>query len=104
MSKRAQESTAKEGSAVAKPRPDEFGVKEPPGRTKTLRKIRVIRTAWGIKSWVRVLFHEAPGNWCETATKTQQHILNSGDKMALYLQGAPGNLCQVITVKSKGQD
>ena len=29
MSKRAQESTAKEGSAVAKTETDEFGVKEP---------------------------------------------------------------------------
>ena len=32
MSQRAQENTAKEGSAVAKPRPIEFGVKEPPLR------------------------------------------------------------------------
>ena len=29
MSKRSPESTAKEGSAVAKPRTDEFGVKDP---------------------------------------------------------------------------
>ena len=66
-----------------------------------LRQIRVLRTARGIKSWIRVMFHRAPGNWCET-TKTQQHFLKSGDKMTLYLR-APGNWCEVMTANSKGQ-
>ena len=78
---------------------------------KSPRKIRMR----GIKSWIRVLFHEAPGNWCETTTKTQQHILKSGNKMTLHLgapghwckvvrvQGAPGNWCEVMTIKLKGQ-
>ena len=38
---------------------------------------------FGNKSWIRVAFHGAPGNWCETTTKTQQHIPKSGDKMTL---------------------
>ena len=71
-------------------------------RRKILRKIRVLRTARGVKSWIRVLFHRAPGNWWQTTTKNQQHILKSGDMMTLYLQ-APGNWCEVMTVKSKGQ-
>ena len=32
---------------------------------KLLPKIRVFRTAQGIKSWIRVVFHPAPGNWGE---------------------------------------
>ena len=50
-------------------------------------------------------------------TETQQHILNSGDKMTLHLRGpgnrcgvvnlqaqqAPGNWCEVKIIKSKGQ-
>ena len=31
-------------------------------RRKFLRKIRVIRTAQGIKNWIRVVFHPAAGN------------------------------------------
>ena len=48
------------------------------------------------------MFHRALGNCCETATKTQQHILKSGDQMTLYLR-APGNWCGVMTFKSEGQ-
>ena len=33
---------------------------------KSLHKIRVLRTARGIKIWIRVLLCVAPGNWCET--------------------------------------
>ena len=70
---------------------NEFGVKEPPeSEEKVFRKIWVLRTARWIKSWIRVMFHPASRNWCETATKTQQHIPKSGDKMTLYLR-APGN-------------
>ena len=53
---------------------------------KLLLKILVLWTARGIKSWIKVRFHRASGNWCGTATKTQQHILRSGDKMTLYLR------------------
>ena len=84
---------------------------------KPLRKIRVLRTARWIKSWIRVMFHRASGNWCETTTKTQQHILKRSDKMTLYLrapgnwcrmvnlqaQRAPGNWCEEMTMKSKGR-
>ena len=77
------------------------------------RKIRVLRTAQGIKNWIRVVIHRALGNECETTAKTQQHILKS-DKMTLHLrvpgewwilqaQRAPGNWCEVMTVKPKGQ-
>ena len=65
---------------------------------KPFRKIGVLRTARGNKSWIRVLFRGAPGNWCEATTKTQQHILTSGDKMTLDLR-APGKWCEVMTVK-----
>ena len=81
---------------------DEFGVKEPPAHSKLLRKMRVLRAARGVKSWIRVLFHGASGNWCETTTKTQQHFLKSGNKMTIRF-GAPGNWCEVMTIKLKGQ-
>ena len=117
MPKRAQESTAKEGSAGGETGTDDFGVKELPERKENLSRKRVFRAARGIKSWIRVMFHGAPGNWCETTTKTQQHVLKSGDKMTirfgapgnwcgvvdLQVQGAPGNWCENMTIKSKGQ-
>ena len=46
-------------------------------QSKTLRKIR---TARGIKSWIRVMFHPASGNWCETRAETQQHILRAATR------------------------
>ena len=52
-----QESTAKEGSAVAKRRPMSLhGTSW--AQSKLLRKIRVLWTARRIKSWIRVLFLE----------------------------------------------
>ena len=59
MSKRAQESTAKESSAGAKPRPMNVVSRNLLSAKKPLHKIRVLRTAWGIKSWIRVMFHLA---------------------------------------------
>ena len=53
---------------------------------KPIRKIRVLRTTRRIKSWIKVLFHRASGNWCETATKTQQHILKSGGALVFWHQ------------------
>ena len=101
-----QESSGKHGwrrFGTGETETDEFCVKKLPERKeKLLRKSRELRTAQGIKSWIRVLFHRAPGNWCETATKTQQHILKSGDKMTLFLR-APGNWSEVRTSKSEGQ-
>ena len=108
MSKRAQESTSKEGSAVPKKRPMNLELS---------RRIRVPRTARGIKNWTRVMFHPAAGNWRETATKTQQRILKRGNKTTLNLlatgkwcgvvnlqaQPAPGNWSEVRTFKSEGQ-
>ena len=43
--------------------------------------------------------HRAPGNWCET-TKTQQHILKSGDKMTFCLR-APGHWCGVVNLQAQ---
>ena len=99
MSKRPQESTAKEGSAVAKPRPMSLVSKNRPRvRGKTLLSIRVLQTARRIKSWIRVLFREAQRNRCVTAAKTQQRIQNSGNKMTIRFE-AQGNLCGVVSVK-----
>ena len=96
-----------------KPRPMSLVSRNLLSAKKTLRKIRVLRTAQGIKSRTRVLFRQ------ETGAKQQPRpnsILKSGDKMTLDLrapgnwcavvnlqvQGAPGNWCEVMTVK-KGQ-
>ena len=85
---------------------DESGVKEPleskenPSSPPRSRKIRVVRTARGMKSWIRVLFHGAPGNWSETTTKTQPHILKSGEKMTLDLR-APGNWGGVVNLQAQ---
>ena len=76
MSKRAQESTSKEGSAVPKKRPMNLELS---------RRIRVRRTAGRIKNWSRVMFHPAAGNWLETATKTQQRTLKRGNNTTLNL-------------------
>ena len=54
MSKRVQEGTSGEGSAVSKPRPMNLVARNFLSAKKTLRKIRVLRTARGIKSWIRV--------------------------------------------------
>ena len=60
VSKRAQESTAKEGSAVAKPRPmslvsrNLLSVKKTPPLDSSA-------SALEIKSWIRVVFHRASG-------------------------------------------
>ena len=75
MAKRVQESTSEEVSAVAKPRPINLVSRSFLSTKKLLRKIRVLRTAWGIKNWLRVMFHPALRNSRETATKTQQRIL-----------------------------
>ena len=117
MSMKSQESSAKEVSAVAKTRPMDLVSRNFQSAKKILRKIRALRAARWIKSWIRVLCDGAPGNWCETTAKTQQHILKSGNKMtiqfgapgnwcgavSLQVQGAPGNRCGVMTIKSKGQ-
>ena len=76
MSKTAHESTSKEGSAVAKPRPMNFVSRNFLGA--------------GIKNWIRVVFHPAAGNWRETSNQTQQCILKRGEKMTLNFP-APGN-------------
>ena len=55
MSKRVQEGTSGEGSAVAKPRLMNLVSRNFLSAKKTLRKIRVLRTARGIKSWIRVM-------------------------------------------------
>ena len=79
--------------------------------------MRVLRAARGTNSWIRVFFHGAPGNWCQTTTKIQQHIINSDNKMTSRFrapgnmcgvvrvqdQGAPGNWCEVMTIWFKGQ-
>ena len=46
------------------------------------------------------MFHLASGNCCETSTKTQQHVLKSGDKMTLYLR-APGHWCGVVNLQAQ---
>ena len=67
-------------------------------RRKILRKDSSDSNFPEIQSWIRVMFHRASGNWCETATKTQQHILKSGDKMTLYLR-APRHWCGVVNLQ-----
>ena len=54
ISKRVQESTLKEGSAVAKPRLWILYQRTSWVRRKILRKIRVIQTAWKMRNWIRV--------------------------------------------------
>ena len=90
MSKRAQESTAKEGSAVAKPRPMSLVPRNLLSAKKDPPQDSVIQTARRIKNWIRVVFHPAAGDWRETSTKTQQSILKRGNKMTLNLP-VPGN-------------
>ena len=91
MSKRAHESSSKEGSAVAKPRPMNLVSRNLVSAKKMiLRKILVIRIARWIKNWIRVVFHPAAGNWRETSTQTPQCILKRDNKMTLNLP-APGN-------------
>ena len=54
-----------------------------------------------VRQWRnREMFHRAPRIWCETTTKTQQHILESGDKMTLYLR-AQGNWCRVVNLQAQ---
>ena len=67
MSKRARESIAKEGSAVAKPRPMILCQGTSWAKREPFRKIRVLRTAQGVKSWIRVMFHRGQ----EIAAKQQ---------------------------------
>ena len=95
MSNRAQESTAKEGSEVAKPRLMNLVSRN------LLSEDSSARTARGSKSWIRVMFHRASGNWFETATKTQQHIFKSGDKMTFSLR-VWGNWFGVVNLQARG--
>ena len=70
MSRRAQESTPKEGSAVAKPRPMSFWCQGTSWvRRRILRKIWVIQTAWWIKNWINVVFHPATNVFSREATR-----------------------------------
>ena len=102
MSKRDQGSTFKDGSALAKPRPVNFGVKEPTERKKNLcarfecfeqPEESIVRSESG--------FMERQENWCETTTKTHQHTLKSGDKMTLHFR-APGNWCGLLNLQVQG--
>ena len=89
----------------------------PEHKEKPFRKIRVFRTTRESRAGSELCFHRAPANLCETATKTQQCVPKNGAKMTLNLpatgnwggvvnlraQRAPGNWCEVMTVKLKGQ-
>ena len=68
---------------------------------KLLRKIRVLRTAKRIKSWVRVVFHAAAGSWRETTTKTNSTFSTAATRW--HNLRAPGKWCEVMTVTSKKQ-
>ena len=97
MSKRAQERTSKEGSAVAKPRPMNLVSRNLPERKEnSLRKIRVLRTARESRVGSELCFIERQ----ETGAKqqTQQCIPKSGAKMTLNLL-ATGNWGGVVNLR-----
>ena len=77
MSNRALEGTTKKSSAVTKQRQMCLVSRNFLSAKKPFRKIRLLRTGW-IKSRITVMFYLTSGNWSETATKTQWHILKDG--------------------------
>ena len=75
MSKRAQESTSKRRFGSGENRDQWIWCHGTSwAQRKPLRKIRVLRTARWMTNCIRVMFHPASRNWCETGTKTQQRF------------------------------
>ena len=88
MTKRVQEGISGEGSAVAKPRPMNLVSRNFLSAKKTLRKIRVLRTARRIKSWIRVMFHSASGidvNDLDNVDFILSNVQSSRKEVLLYV-------------------
>ena len=103
MSKRAQESNSKEGSAVAKPRPMSWCQGTSWAPRKPLRKTPVHPKNREIKSWIRVMFVERPesGAILQPRPNTlSRKLVKSGESAS---SASTKKLVWDDDIKSKGQ-
>ena len=117
MSKRAQESTAKEGSAVAKPRPMNLVSKNLRSMKKDPPQGSSAANSPGKQKLDQSCVSSSGRKLTRNVNQNQQFILKRGSNMTLYLlapgnwggvvnlqaQSVRGNWTEVMTFKSEGQ-